>query len=244
MRSPETADLLRAWEQGAAKPLTARGLLLMGAMCPEHDSHDLARLSIGQRDRRLLMLRQDLFGPDIQCVTECPRCGEAIELAFRTDEVCVPHGEPGRSYHAAAAGYDVWFRLPDSTDLLALEQQPSAQAERHLVARCALRAQTDGGDFDVAELPPTVMSAVSQKMSEADPQAEIVLDVSCPACSRVSPAPFDIVSHLWLEIDAWARRLLRDVHALAMAYGWSETAILQMSATRRRAYLELIGSQD
>jgi hypothetical protein len=57
----------------------------------------------------------------------------------------------------------------------------------------------------------------------------------------VSPAPFDIVSHLWTELDAWARRMLREVHALAATYGWSEAEILRMSATRRRAYLDLIG---
>jgi len=78
-------------------------------------------------------------------------------------------------------------------------------------------------------------------MSEADPQAEILLEVSCPACSYVSPAPFDIVPHLWAELDAWAKRMLREVHSLAVVYGWSEAEILRMSAARRRIYLDLTG---
>jgi hypothetical protein len=50
---------------------------------------------------------------------------------------------------------------------------------------------------------------------------------------------FDVVSYLWGEIEDWAERLLRDVHSLAAAYGWSERDIVGMSALRRRLYLEL-----
>ena len=45
----------------------------------------------------------------------------------------------------------------------------------------------------------------------------------------------------WAELDAWARRLLLDVHTLARAYGWSERDILQLTETRRQFYLNLIG---
>ena len=45
----------------------------------------------------------------------------------------------------------------------------------------------------------------------------------------------------WLEIDAWARRTLRDVHALASAYAWSERDVLALSPTRRTLYRELCG---
>ena len=51
----------------------------------------------------------------------------------------------------------------------------------------------------------------------------------------------DIASFVWSEIHAWAIRLLHDVHALALAYGWREVDILTMSPWRRQAYLELIG---
>jgi hypothetical protein len=49
------------------------------------------------------------------------------------------------------------------------------------------------------------------------------------------------VSFLWSEIHSWAQRLLRDVHAIAAAYGWREGDILAMNPLRRQAYLELIG---
>ena len=245
MRTPDTSELLRVWEQGTGEPAAIRALLLMRAAAPEADGDALAHCNIGQRDCVLLNLRDALFGPEIHCLTDCTNCGEPIELDFRTDDIRVPHADPGGSYHTTAHGYEVQFRLPDSADLLALEverqaEQP-AQAERRLLERCVLDAWTEEGDVEVATLPNAVLSAVSQEMGETDPQAEVLLEVVCPECSAISPAPFDIVSHLWAELDAWARRMLREVHALAAAYGWSEAEILRMSATRRRAYLDLIG---
>lgn len=40
------------------------------------------------------------------------------------------------------------------------------------------------------------------------------------------------------------RRLLRDVHTLAVRYHWSEDAILRLSIGRRIAYLALIEAAD
>ena len=78
-------------------------------------------------------------------------------------------------------------------------------------------------------------------MAAADPQADVELALSCPACGHAWPAAFDIASFLWTEVDAWARVLLHEIHALASAYGWREADILALSPRRRRAYLELIG---
>ena len=71
-------------------------------------------------------------------------------------------------------------------------------------------------------------------MSGADPMADIHLALNCPSCEHKWEAPFDIVAFLWREISAAARRLLREVHTLASAYGWTETEILALSPARRR----------
>jgi hypothetical protein len=52
---------------------------------------------------------------------------------------------------------------------------------------------------------------------------------------------FDMLAYFWSEIQMGARRLLREIHVLASAYGWRESEILTLSAARRRAYLELVG---
>jgi len=69
----------------------------------------------------------------------------------------------------------------------------------------------------------------------------VQLSLTCPACSQSSSAAFDIASFLWTEVEAWARRTLRDVHVLATAYGWREADLLALSPTRRRLYLDMIG---
>jgi hypothetical protein len=54
---------------------------------------------------------------------------------------------------------------------------------------------------------------------------------------------FDIAAYLWQEVDARARRALRDTHTLARAYGWREADILAMSDFRRQQYLEMVAEQ-
>ncbi len=241
MKPIGTIELLNVWERGMGKSAAARALMLMAVVSPEDDIQALSRLSIGQRDSALLDLRQAMFGPDVHCLTDCTRCGEPIELDFSIDDIRQSHGEAGHTYDFLDAGYAIRFRLPDSADLLALEGEQPASAERQLLARCVLDARTrEGSTVELQALPEPVLTALNQSMSEADPQAEILLEVSCPACSSVLPAPFDIVSHLWAELDVWARRMLLEVHSLASAYGWSESAILGMSQGRRRAYLDML----
>jgi hypothetical protein len=77
-------------------------------------------------------------------------------------------------------------------------------------------------------------------MAACDPQAEVLLDLNCPACGHGWQALFDVVAFFWAELAAQAKRLLREVHTLARAYGWREADILGMSARRRQFYLEMV----
>jgi hypothetical protein len=77
-------------------------------------------------------------------------------------------------------------------------------------------------------------------MAECDPQAELLLDLNCPACQHTWQVLFDIVSFFWMELSVQAKRLMREVHLLARSYGWREADILSMSAMRRQFYLDLV----
>jgi len=81
-----------------------------------------------------------------------------------------------------------------------------------------------------------VQASVSQS---DDPQADLQLAMVCPQCAHRWTTTFDIASFFWTELNAWALRLLREVHTLASVYGWSEAEILDLSPTRRKAYLEM-----
>src|SRR5206468_1064558 len=92
------------------------------------------------------------------------------------------------------------------------------------------------------ELPNEVVEALSHAILAADPQAEIIVALSCPGCGRYWELLFDIAHFFWNEMAAQARRLLQEIDALARAYGWTEREILNLSPVRRQTYLELIAA--
>jgi hypothetical protein len=94
--------------------------------------------------------------------------------------------------------------------------------------------------MDVAALPEHILALMTAEMARRDPQADVELALACPGCGQQWTVIFDVELFLWTKIDARSRRLLREVNVLAQAYGWREADILDMSATRRQAYLELV----
>lgn len=242
MRALSSSELLDAWEQGQGQPAFRRALFLLAAACPERPPAELAALPIGRRDGLLLSLRELAFGTRISAVATCPACGERLDLQFETKEIrsappALPDGEP---LTLRRDGWEACFRLPDSLDLAALASCASLEEARwSLLGRCVTEAMVDGTTVDPAALPEPAASAIETAMAEADPQAEVRLGFACAACGHEWAPLFDVVQFLWSEVDAWARGLLRDVHALASAYGWTEEEILALSPFRRQAYLEL-----
>ena len=138
-------------------------------------------------------------------------------------------------------GYTVRFRLPDSRDLMLAEAAPDADAARQtLLQRCFLSAQRKRQNAPVDQLPAGVIERIEEEMLRRDAQANIQLQLECPSCRRGWSAIFDIVTYFWNELDAWAQRMLFEVHKLASTYGWREADILSMSATRRNLYLRMV----
>ncbi len=144
-------------------------------------------------------------------------------------------------YEVTIEGYDLRFCLPNSLDLAQVVRCGDVTAARNLlVQRCVLQASRDDGAVAVTALPETVLTTLAESMDRYDPQAEVQLNLSCPACGESWSVMFDIVSFFWSEICVQAKRLLREVYTLARAYGWREADILSMSAARRQLYLEMV----
>jgi hypothetical protein len=244
MHSLSASELLSLWERGLPLGAQERALALLCATGgTEAGPEALARLSIGARDRRLLRLRECTFGPQLMSVAMCPRCSERLEFSFDVEEITAgPETlEQGR-FSLSVNGYEVEFRLPNSLDLLALTSGTDIHlAERFLLARCLLSARRDDAEKTIDELPAEVIEALANEMGRSDPQADVQLALSCPQCRHEWKLAFDIASFFWNELNAWAQRVLREVHALASAYGWREEEILSMSAWRRQIYLGMIG---
>lgn len=242
MRALFPSELLEVWERGLAQPPTKRALALLAAACFDTPLEELAQLSMGQRDARLLELREWTFGPQMAAMATCPGCSERLELNFNIADIRVdPEINSGEMLSINVAGYKVRFRLPNSLDMEFINDSKDLTTNRHvLLERCILSAQHSGGEIAVDQLPADVISAVVEQMAKADPQADVQLALSCSSCGHQWQVILDIVSFFWNEINTWAYRILREVHILASAYGWSEVDILNMSPWRRQFYLEMV----
>ena len=132
-------------------------------------------------------------------------------------------------------GYEVEFRAPDTEDLGAVRREPDLSAARQrLLERCIVSVSPGG------ELPDEVMAAVAAGIAASDPVADRRLNVTCAECGFEWEEIFDIATWLSSEIGTWVRRMLREAHALATAYGWREDDILAMNPTRRQMYLSIL----
>jgi hypothetical protein len=238
-----TSDLLAAWERGLACAGPDRALLLHGVAQPQAGPAVLAQVPVGTRDADLYALRRALFGDRMEVLAECAACGEALEFDLDAGDLAArrPAAAGNEPRRVAVDGWDVMFRLPAAGDLTAAaaEAADAADARRRLVARCVLAASRDGDRADPDDLPEPVRRRLAEEAAQADPLAEVTLRVACPGCGASTAAELDIAGFLWVEVDAWARELLLDVHLLACAYGWTEPQVLALSPLRRRYYLEL-----
>ena len=225
--------ILALWEAGRPQHALDRALTILAAASPGASRDALADLSIGERDARLLQLRTLVLGPRAEGFAECPRCAERVEFPLDTAAFAQPKELTETVHEIEVNGKAVRFRLPTSRDLAeAVAALDSSLALRALVERCAGKA----------DLPNETLEAISRAMLAADPQAEIVLNFTCPSCGHRWELLFDIAEFFWAEIAAQAQRLLREIDLLARAYGWTEHEILDLPAQRRQTYLELVAA--
>jgi uncharacterized protein (UPF0212 family) len=242
MRTPSHLDLLEWWDLVQTQPIHRRGLALLAAAYPETSRDTLARLPIGERDALLLTLREATFGGAIAALTDCPHCGEHLELDFKTSDVRMESGTGLRDEETVdAEGYQIRLRLPNSLDLAALVPgEDLGLARSSVVHRCIGAVNRQGELVPAADLSAIVIQAAVERLAQADPQADVLLAVDCPQCQHHWEALFDIVSFFWAELNARAQYVLREVHELARAYGWGEADILAMSPGRKQFYLDLV----
>lgn len=246
MHAVSAAELMDVWEWGVSRNPVERALALLSAAWPQRSLDELARLPIGRRDALLLRMRSALFGADLDVRGACPGCREALELILHADELIAAAGRddadsPVGPQTLEVDGRLIRFRLPDSLDLL--DALGSAEPRRTLLGRCIVSDAPDhlSADDGPSDVSAAIEASLVTRMESLDPLASASFTLTCPACAHVWDAPLDVPSFLWNEIDAWAYRTIREVHWLAISYGWRETDVLALGAWRRQAYLQVSG---
>jgi hypothetical protein len=237
MRALSSSDCLRLWESGAALHPLDQGLLALTAASPETPEDAMADWPLGIRNLALLKLLCVSFGRQIVAWTTCSHCGEKLE--FEIDGQLLTGGVTDQSQilkePIVVNGQS--FRLITTRDLAKAAQETDVRlASIRLLESCRL------GTAEPPDWSNEDLDQIGQRLAIADPLAETLLALRCPVCENEWEENLDIVSFLWREIEARARRLLFEIHTLASAYGWAEADILSLSEHRRALYFEMAQS--
>jgi hypothetical protein len=236
-------DLLTVWEAGSVEGRVQRPLTALRLCFPELTHDELAGLPVGDRDALMFAVHAATFGPQLECLARCPQCQESVEFTLGADalpDAPAPRFEPPEYRAFEVDGRVLEYRLPDSRDLAAASTLDDAAEARALLAmRCVRDLEGSGGAS--SDMPEGVIVALSMEIAKRQPWADIQVALACPTCGASWDSALDLSEFVWGEISAEARRLAREVHSLARAYGWAEADILAMTPARRRTYLALLG---
>lgn len=244
MRAVNASGLLQAWEDASEQTAPERALRLVAAgLETTAPLAELARWSVRRRDAALFDLRTRVFGRFAEGLVPCPACDEPLELRLdltRLRPAPTADDEAPRSTRAGELAFT--YRLPNTDDLiLASAETDEARARERLLQCCLVSVTLGSAELAPSSLEAGVAERIAARLAEEHADLDTTLTLDCPGCGRTAEVPFAIDTFLWREVDAWAKRTLQEVHALAREYGWSEHEILGLSARRRRLYIELAG---
>jgi hypothetical protein len=240
MRALDGELMLTAWERCRNRTEPERALALLELAAPEQSVDALAELPLAERNAMLLEVRAITFGRRMEGFAVCPECGAQLEFAVNTSELV--KGLSAQPPEAAEGLSELAMRPANTSDLLAcLDAQSVEQARDILLARTLGLDDVDSTKAQQAR-PETWLKSWISRFDALNASAEIRVELQCASCTGRALLDLDIATFLALEIALAARRLIAEIHALAASYGWSEQAILAMTASRRAAYLEMLNA--
>ena len=208
-------------------------------------------LAVSDRDRLLAAIYVQTFSDQVESEVPCQACEARAEINFSLQGLVasLEAGEDERRRVGVRAGPDedgvftlddgLRFRLPTSADQRALFAEPAERAAGLLLRRCVLApAGATAADLDAPSL-----ERVAAAMAVVGPTVEHTFEVACDDCGAGQTVHFDIQQYLLRALEHERRYLIREVHYLACAYGWSLGEILDLSRADRRAYVELVAAE-
>jgi hypothetical protein len=235
------ARLLNAWESSLDEPVARRGAAVV-AGCRGLHVDDVSRWNVAMLNDELFQLRAELFGTAAEALTDCPSCRQCLELELDVVGLNPAPMTRDRDVLHVVDGYSITAKWPSSDDVAAAcAGAEKATAAVALLERCVESVLSPSGEaLQLPDLPRDVGTGIREWMSLELESAEALLEVVCDVCDHQFQVPFDIASFLLSDVDSWAGNVLREIHVLASAHGWTEAEVLALSARRRRHYIDLI----
>ncbi|MDA4121764.1 MAG: hypothetical protein OK456_01135 [Thaumarchaeota archaeon] len=198
------------------------------------------QLTVGDRVALMLHLRRLTFGDKMECIVTCPRCAAEMSVGLSADLLTQTGRREMKNDAEVKIGESVLHvRAITGADLEdVMTSTGDMSAEEALVRSCIVSSDRPLP----SRLTPEMIAAVSAKLEELDPQAEIVLDLSCPSCGHQFKTPFFIEDFLFREVRSRVPRLEKEVHWIAFNYHWNPDEILSLPVGERGRYIEMINS--
>lgn len=185
-------------------------------------------LAVCDMDAILSGLYRALFGGIAEARCVCPHCGKPFEFELPVGaDLPQPDGceavPVDRTRFRLPQG--TVFRLPEVRDLLVSDAAVGPRlAKRFVVAT--------GGDGE---------AAVEAAIARLAPACVESVSTQCPSCGTAQSVDFDIAAFLMKSLIRERDFLLREVHIIARAYGWSLTEILALTRPVRHGFVRLAG---
>jgi len=209
---------------------------LLAACAAPADARHWWRRPAGERTSALLALLRESEGGDSIALTlrcEAAGCGAPFEIEVppaalageppASDAVTIDRGDEG----------PLSLRRPTGEDLHSWRAVRQGSREQRVMAM--LESLCVAG-----EPRPGDEARAAEALAAADPLIAFSVFCACPACGHEAERDVDLEGVALQRLAARQRALLREVHALASHYGWTESEILAVAPARRARYLELI----
>ena len=242
MASMDATFILQLWEDHRSRMPLDRSLAISAVAEPQVDAATAAAMPIGERNARLLRLRQLWSQADFEVTAVCPHCAAMLEFAVAPEQL-LESAELAAISPLEVGRRVIHWRPISSHDLAAAaEHGDPGAAATVLLERCVQEIVEDGVPVADADTSQAERAALAAALEAVDPLCDVVFDLACAECGHRVHAELDIPQTVWQELDHQARRVVSDVHALASAYGWTESECLALSPARRSIYLEWVGA--
>ncbi|MEJ2862584.1 hypothetical protein [Actinomycetospora flava] len=233
------AALLAGWEAAAELPAAARPAALLPHLAGVPGLEAALDLPVGRCAALAAASIVKTAGGTLEVLLRCPGCRASSEVTLDLTPLAAGGDADGgaRAVVPLALG-EIEVRAPTTRDLLATRTEPDGVTA--LLARCLRHA--DGRELsktEMAGLAPEEIDAVDAAAREQAGSAGTVVRTSCPGCGAAVAAPLDLGALWWQQVAEAAHRLLAEVATLARSFGWAEREVLELSPTRRAAYLAL-----
>lgn len=209
----------------------------------------VAELTLAERDRIIVELYRLCFGDEVAFETACGECGRGLGVRFPLTSFVEQVESTAMDVLVLDDG---WFsasgltvRLPTLEDEAALWGVAPERRRDELLSRCLrgaaqVDAQSAGDASSDSQGRGGLLDRVEALLSEVGPLVSGSIRTTCGECGATQEVEFDIVDFFARALELERPVLMREIHCLARAYGWSLESILDLPRERRRELVALV----